>query len=170
MKNKTRSITIALTAVYFLMVVWIILFKMSALSEIAYLDHIRSINLIPFHYDEERSYHLAEVLENVMIFIPLGVYFKMLKVTDLKTVLFGLLVSLGLEVLQFILAVGATDITDIITNTAGTALGVGIYALLSRIFKKSEKLDTVLCILASVCTILFLFLMAFLLLANEASY
>lgn len=74
-----------------------------------------------------------------MIFIPLGVYFKMLKVTDLKTVLFGLLVSLGLEVLQFILAVGATDITDIITNTAGTALGVGVYALLSRIFKKTKS-------------------------------
>ena len=166
MKSKTKSITVALTAIYFFMVVWIILFKMSTLSEIPYLDHIRNINLIPFHYDEETSFHLSEVLENVMIFIPLGIYFKMLKITGKKAILCGLTFSLCLEVLQFILAVGVTDITDIITNTIGTAIGIGIYVLLFRIFKKSEKLDKALRVLASICTILFICLIALLLIAN----
>ena len=89
-----------LTAIYSFMVVWIILFKMSALSEIAYLGHIRSLNLIPFHYDEETAYHLSEVAQNVMIFIPLGVYLKMLRITDTKAILFGLTFSLCLEILQ----------------------------------------------------------------------
>ena len=166
MKNKAKSVTIVLTTIYSFMVVWIILFKMSTLSEIPYLDHIRSINLIPFHYDDETSSHLSEVLNNVMIFIPMGVYLKMLKITDVKAILLGMTFSLGLEMLQFILTVGASDITDIMTNTAGTAIGVGIYAILSLIFRKSEKLDKVLCILASVCTILLISMIAILLFAN----
>ncbi len=166
MKNITKSVSIVLTAIYSFMVIWIILFKMSTLSEITYLDHIRNINLIPFHYDVERSYHLSEVLKNVMFFIPLGVYFKMLRFTNAKAILFGMTFSLSLEILQFILAVGATDITDIITNTTGTAIGVGIYSLLALVFRKREKLDKLLCILASICTILFISFMAILLLAN----
>lgn len=166
MKNKAKSVTIVLTTIYSFIVVWIILFKMSTLSEIPYLDHIRNINLIPFHYDDETSSHLSEVLENVMIFIPLGVYLKMLKITDAKAILFGMTFSLGLEILQFILAVGASDITDIMTNTAGAAIGVGIYAILSLVFRKSEKLDKVLCILASICTFLLISMIAILLFAN----
>ena len=166
MKNKAKSVTIVLTIIYSFIVVWIILFKMSTLSEIPYLDHIRNINLIPFHYDDETSSHLSEVLENVMIFIPLGVYLKMLKITDAKAILFGMTFSLGLEILQFILAVGASDITDIMTNTAGAAIGVGIYAILSLVFRKSEKLDKVLCILASICTFLLISMIAILLFAN----
>ena len=166
MKNKAKSVTIVLTTKYSFIVVWIILFKMSTLSEIPYLDHIRNINLIPFHYDDETSSHLSEVLENVMIFIPMGVYLKMLKITDAKAILFGMTFSLGLEILQFILAVGASDITDIMTNTAGAAIGVGIYAILSLVFRKSEKLDKVLCILASICTFLLISMIAILLFAN----
>ncbi len=166
MKNKAKSVTIVLTTIYSFIVVWIILFKMSTLSEIPYLDHIRNINLIPFHYDDETSSHLSEVLENVMIFIPLGVYLKMLKITDAKAILFGMTFSIGLEILQFILAVGASDITDIMTNTAGAAIGVGIYAILSLVFRKSEKLDKVLCILASICTLLLISMIAILLFAN----
>lgn len=166
MKNKAKSVTIVLTTIYSFIVVWIILFKMSTLSEIPYLDHIRNINLIPFHYDDETSSHLSEVLENVMIFIPLGVYLKMLKITDAKAILLGMTFSLGLEILQFILAVGASDITDIMTNTAGAAIGVGIYAILSLVFRKSEKLDKVLCILASICTFLLISMIAILLFAN----
>ena len=167
MNNKIKLTTIVLTAIYSFMVVWIILFKMSALSEIAYLGHIRSLNLIPFHYDEETAYHLSEVAQNVMIFIPLGVYLKMLRITDTKAILFGLTFSLCLEILQFILAVGATDITDLITNTAGTAIGVGFYGLLWFVFRRSEKLDKVLCLLASICTVLFISLTTLLLLANQ---
>ncbi len=166
MKNKTKTVTIVLTVIYAIIVVWIILFKLSTLSEIAYLDRIRNINLIPFHYDEERSYHLSEVLYNVMIFIPLGVYFRILKITNTKAILFGMAFSIGLEILQFILAVGATDITDIITNTTGATVGVGIYGLLSLMFRKSEKLDKVLCILASICTTLLVAFLALILIAN----
>ena len=166
MKNKVKPLTIVLTVIYAVIVVWIILFKMSALSEIVYLDHIRSINLIPFYYDVETSSHLSEVLKNVLIFIPLGIYFQMLKITNTKTIFTGMAFSLSLEIMQFILAVGATDITDIITNTAGTAMGIGVYSLLLLVFRKRERLDKVLCVLASICTILMIAVISLLFIAN----
>ena len=148
------------------MVVWIILFKMATLSEISNLGYIRNINLIPFYYDVERTYHLSEVMNNVVIFVPFGVYLKMLKLKSTKAILLGAGFSMVLEILQFILGVGATDITDVITNTLGVAIGVGIYCILSRVFKKNEKLNKVLSILASICTMLLVAFVALLILLN----
>ena len=166
MKNKGKSLTIVLTVIYIFIVVWIILFKMATLSEIPYLGGIRNINLIPFHYDKEAPFHRSEIIKNVIIFIPLGVYLKMLKIKGVKAILFGMAFSVGLEVSQFILAIGATDITDIMTNTAGTAIGIGMYTFLHLIFQKSEKLDKALCILASICTVLLISMISLLLFSN----
>ena len=47
--------------------------------------------------------------------------------------------SVMLEVLQYILGVGASDITDVITNTFGGAVGLGVALGLSKIFPKSWK-------------------------------
>ena len=65
----------------------------------------------------------------------------MMKIPRSKAILLGMILSLMLETLQFILAVGATDITDIITNTTGTAIGVVFYSLLRLVFKKRKKSD-----------------------------
>lgn len=49
---------------------------------------------------------------------------------------FILVFSLTAEFIQFIFAIGATDITDLITNTAGGFLGLKLYGLtISRIMK-----------------------------------
>ncbi len=158
--------TYILLGTYCILLIWIILFKMSALSEIVHLSHIRNINLIPFHYDEERAYHLSEVINNIVIFVPFGVYLKMLKLRSRNVIVYGAGFSLVLEIMQFILGIGATDITDVITNTTGTVIGAGIYCILSLVFQKNEKLDKVLHILASICTILLLAFIALLFLSN----
>lgn len=54
--------------------------------------------------------------------------------------------SLTLEVLQFVLAVGASDITDLLGNTAGGILGVGIFYIFSKICK--ERAEFVLNVIA----------------------
>ncbi len=153
-KKKTRMVLI-LTGIYVIALLWIILFKMSIPSEIINLDHLRSINIIPFYYDEEISSHFSEVINNALVFIPLGLYLRMLKLDGKKTVICGFAVSLICEILQFILGIGATDITDLITNTMGTGIGAGVYAVLSLIFKDTEKLDKGLCFIALICTGLF---------------
>lgn len=145
-------IVLILTGIYVIALLWIIIFKMSIPSEIIYLDHLRSINFIPFYYDEQVSSHFSEVIENVLVFIPLGLYLRMLKLDGGKTVICGLAVSLICEIAQFILGIGATDITDLITNTVGTGIGVGLYAVFSLVFKDTEKLDKGLCFIALICT------------------
>ena len=44
-----------------------------------------------------------------------------------KAIIYGAVLSFVFEIMQFVFAVGATDITDVITNTLGTLIGVGIY-------------------------------------------
>ena len=167
MKNKSQSrLTLALAIVYGLLVVWIILFKMSPIPEIPYLDHIRHINLIPFHYDTEVDSHAQEVIENLLIFIPLGLYLKMLRAGNRMAILICAGFSLLLECLQYVIGIGATDITDLITNTAGAAIGVGVYCLLSRLFKDNAKLNKVLNVILLVCTVFFIGGAVLLLLSN----
>ncbi len=156
MKNKW---TFTLTIVYGLLLVWIIIFKLS--FSISELDEIRKINVIPFYYDQEASFHLSEVIKNLLVFIPIGVYFKMMKFDGKRAIILGFVFSLTLEVMQFVLKVGASDITDLITNTVGVAIGVLIYNILLKIFVKAKKVDKVLNILATIGTMLIcLFLLA----------
>ena len=165
-EKRKIIITIVLLTIYLFALIWIILFKMSMFNEIFRPDRIRSINLIPFHYDEENNYHMSELMVNMIIFAPLGIYLKMLKTGSIKAILCGLVISLIFETLQFVFEIGASDITDVIANTAGAAAGVGIYCLLNQNFKNTEKLDGLIRILAVICTVLMLLLFAILLISN----
>lgn len=166
-KNEFFNLTNILFIIYCMLLVWIILLKLSfSIDDIMTLDRFRRINLIPFYYPNEVKSHFSEVIENLLIFIPFGIYLKMLNKGNKKTILYGFLFSLVLEISQFIFKIGATDITDLITNTFGTVIGVCGYVLLEKIFKNKEKLNNVLKILALVVTILFCIMMLLLIIAN----
>lgn len=166
MDKKTKTFLIILLAVYSAALTWIILFKMAVRLDDVGFGTVRAWNLIPFRYSEETSFHLTEVLENVIAFVPLGVYLGMLKTGAWKAILIGAAASVTLEVLQFALGIGAADVTDVITNTAGTAIGVGIYLLLTRIFKNREKLDKTLVIVCGAATVVMIVLIALLIAGN----
>ncbi len=154
----------ALTAVFCLLLGWIILFKMQ--FSLRDLDRIRMINLIPFYYEKENAFHFSEVLMNGIAFIPLGIYLRLLKRSPKKSVLLGFAFSFALELLQFLLRIGITDITDLLMNTAGTALGVLIYAILSNIFRQTAALDKVLKILATAATAMLIALLCIFIAVN----
>jgi glycopeptide antibiotics resistance protein len=166
MDKKTKTFLIILLAVYSAALTWIILFKMAVRLDDVGFGTVRAWNMIPFRYSEETSFHLTEVLENVIAFVPLGVYLGMLKTGAWKAILIGAAASVTLEVLQFALGIGAADITDVITNTAGTAIGVGIYLLLTHIFKNREKLDKTLVIVCGAATVVMIIMIALLIGGN----
>lgn len=165
---RLKTITSVQFVLYLLILVWIILFKLQfTLSDI---DHMRSINLIPFHYSTAVSeqFHFGEVRDNVLIFIPFGILLSMLA-SEMKLrskILILLATSLVLETMQYILAIGGTDITDLITNVSGGAIGIGLYTFLLKAAKDKQKIDMVILVVAGIVTVLFLGLMAILLLAN----
>gem|GEM_PF-505175 len=135
--NKTNKLTNVLFIIYLIALFWIIVFKFNV--RLPSLRNMRSINLIPFSEPLILNGKIAfsEIIMNVVIFVPLGIYagilFKRWSIG--KKLFLFFLISLICEVFQFILNVGASDITDIINNTLGGIIGLMIYKGIEKAFK-----------------------------------
>ncbi len=164
--KKQRNLTMILFIIYFCILIWILLFKMSFSFDELYRN--RSINLIPFlgSIIVNGRLYINEIINNILVFVPVGIYTCMLKQewSTPKKVSIAFFISLTVEVLQFILAIGATDITDLIGNTIGGAIGIGIFYLFIKIFK--NKTINIFNILASIATVGLVSLLSMLLLVN----
>ena len=75
-KEKINYTVPILFLLYLALLIWIILFKLQ--FSILDLDRVREINLIPFYYEHEVTFHATEVLQNVLIFMPFGIYLCLL--------------------------------------------------------------------------------------------
>jgi glycopeptide antibiotics resistance protein len=130
---------------FYLMILFILLFHKKSIGS------FQSVNLMPFRtidsylFNDDlihESFVLSNILGNIIIFIPLGIYMTLVnrnKLILVNTILVTLL-SLLVEIAQFIFAVGATDIDDIILNTIGGLLGVLLFHVISYLFKDKTKL------------------------------
>lgn len=132
---NTRKFTILLASLYAIALVWILLLKLGV--TFSYMDN-RSVNLIPFREFLRSDGHRlsGETILNVLIFLPAGVYACLLLPAwsfAKKCALF-FCISTFIEAVQYILAIGAFDVTDIITNTSGALFGLLCYHALSRLF------------------------------------
>lgn len=108
----------------------------------------------------------SELVLNILAFVPFGVYLSMLK-PELhvgKRVLWIAVVSLLYEILQFIFAIGASDITDLMNNTLGGVIGCIIFTVFSKVFK--QRTNKVLNVLALIGTIGMILLLGLLILNN----
>lgn len=166
-KSKSQKIFSAIVfGVYFVLLVWLVLFKLHI--NIGEVSHARTLNLIPFRFDmgAELSIQLKEVLYNVLVFIPLGVYVNMYRHPWIfwKKIIPCMAVSFLFELLQFVFALGVSDITDLITNTLGGVLGLLLYALLRKVFH--EKSISIINILGAGVELFAILLLAVLLFAN----
>ena len=168
MKRKRKFGVSVLFLIYLALLVWIILFKLQ--FNINDLDTVRKINIIPFYYDKEIGvdFHIKEVLENLLIFVPMGIYLQMLlfKSKSYLKLLIIAGISLLLEITQYILAIGSSDITDLITNTAGGLLGIALYSIVARLLKSREKADKLFLVIAVIVSTFIIGLLALLLFFN----
>lgn len=161
MKSKEYSITKGLFVVYIILLTWIILFKMQ--FDISSLEtmSLRNINLVPFAGSliVNNRVDISEIILNVAVFVPFGIYLCMSKEkwSFIKKVVPIFITSLAFETLQYIFAIGASDITDLIGNTLGGIIGIAVFMLLSKIFKnKTIKIFNVLALIVTVIVVLFL--------------
>ena len=129
--NAGKSIWYCLFSCY-LSVIYVLV----GLPNITYIRTELNLNLIPFLglIDDWKNSIL-----NVLLFVPLGMILPILwgKFRKAgKTVLFGFLTSLTIEVLQ-IFTFRATDVNDLITNTLGAFLGFLCAKFLQKKFPRA---------------------------------
>jgi glycopeptide antibiotics resistance protein len=147
-----------LLVLYLVILIWLVLFKLQFNISSVLNYHHRSLNLIPFAAPSIVNGSFREMIDNIIIFIPFGlllnVNFK--KVGFLPKFAFILVFSLTAELIQFIFAIGATDITDVITNTVGGFLGLKLYSLSNK-YINNKKLDRVIISVGTLLLVLLLY-------------
>lgn len=165
---KSKNWTRILFAYYVLVLVWVLLFKgQFAVHE---LVQPRRLNLIPLSGSAIINGRMdtGEIIGNIIMFIPFGIYLCMLKPQWPFVAKAGVAMgaSFGIEALQFIFAIGAADITDLIGNTLGGVLGIGLYTLIFKLFANKEKLNAVVNTLALIASTMLTALIILLYVAN----
>lgn len=135
-----RSALIASLCGTLLALVWAVLWKL----EVPYIGTggLRVIKLVPFGADTDATASFPlEVVANLVLFLPLGWHIGLLAPRRWSarrllwaTAGYSAAASLLLELAQFALAVGVSDVTDVLVNTAGGLAGLGILMLARRAF------------------------------------
>lgn len=136
-----------LLILYLVILIWLVLFKFKFnISSMLDYQH-RSLNLVPFAAPSivDGKTNIREIIYNGIFFIPLGLLLSVnfRKVGLLSRLTFIFAFSLTAELIQYIFAIGATDITDLIMNTLGGFIGLKLYDLGDR-YIDNKKLDKVI--------------------------
>ena len=133
----------------------------------------RSVNLVPFRgvvsyisgndlvsgqdsADVLHAFALLNLLANLFIFVPCGVYITLFRKGKgiWKNVLWVFVISMLVEVVQFITKFGIGDIDDVILNSIGGLIGVLICRLLYLICNDDFKVRRIIAILAPIVGIM----------------
>ncbi len=161
--NGTNRVTTVLFIIYLIALFWILLAKLGV--RFSYMEN-RQVSLIPFREAIlfNGKVDVAEIVLNVVIFVPMGIYAGILfgRWNMGRKIFFVFLISGIVEGLQYILAIGAFDITDIITNTSGGIIGLLLFKAIEKGFNnrvKAQKFINIIAAIGTVITILLLILL-----------
>lgn len=125
---------------------------------------LSSVNIVPFHTIMNyltndnlivRSFAFSNLLGNIVIFIPLGVYITVFNRDKrlYKNVIWIIIISLIIEFVQYIMKIGVSDIDDVILNGLGGTIGIAAYKILLLIMKDVKKVRHTIEIMAPIAGI-----------------
>ena len=90
------------------------------------INFVPILDLIKVFISDKRAF-VYLFFGNIIWFMPFGFLLKKLtRMTAVKIIFFGFLLSLFIEVMQFIFGTGVSEIDDILLNTLGAAIGAAI--------------------------------------------
>lgn len=117
MNEKGRK---TLVALYVLVILWITVFSRNP-------GTVRIVNGL---FWEVRMGYWIDIRLNILLFLPLG--FLLGAATDnWRIVLLGFILSVFIELLQYVFTLGWCQADDVLNNTIGTAVGIGMNKLIS---------------------------------------
>jgi glycopeptide antibiotics resistance protein len=149
-----------LFALYLLTLLWLLLFKFSFdISSVLLHHQTRTLNFIPF----VAGSHLSEMIDNLIVFVPfgllMGINFK--QITFWRKLAYISIFSCVIEIIQYIFAIGVTDVTDVIMNTLGGLVGLLAYRLTGH--DDTPKRDQLITVICAVLIFIVIFLRLFIL-------
>lgn len=138
----------------------------------------RSVNLIPF--DSINNFIMVDngfgkiriidmnVWGNILMFIPAGIYLILHNSSKsiAKNLISIFMLSVFIEVVQYVFALGATDVDDIILNLIGGFIGLMMYKIAEKIFKDNLKIKKAISILSLIVGLPIFVIYVLLIIAN----
>lgn len=114
----------AILILYILIILWVTLFTREP----------RASRIVKGLFWEVRMGYWNNIIQNILLFIPLGFL-----IGGKRGIIAGVLLSIGIELTQYIAVLGYCELDDALNNTIGAAIG----SLLFRKFgKRVEQLCT----------------------------
>lgn len=106
------------------------------LSEINWIPFVETVKLTQGTTLFDYYYNLYG---NILWFVPMGfgaAYLMKKKHSFLRALFIGIAVSFSIEAMQFLFYTGISDIDDLIFNTFGTIIGIGLFEISQWVYKK----------------------------------
>lgn len=148
MSKKKMTLLWLNCAVYFVILIWVVLFHATLQTlNSAFDPDYRAINFYPY-------FNGSESVLNMAIFAPLGVYIEVLfsNKTWMKKALLVLATTFLFELIQYVCAIGTTDIMDIINNSIGGFVGIALCYGVKKLLKL--RFNRIVVPVATICTII----------------
>ncbi|WP_291478015.1 VanZ family protein [Corynebacterium sp.] len=124
-------------------------------------QRVRELRLVPFGIISDSSTTFGwvfDILGNLAFFVPLGMLTMILAGRWRWTVGVAAIFSLGIEVTQYMFSLGRTDVTDLVCNTLGAALGAWIACWFSGNPTWSRRWQTLLTVVVGLAVLVFVVL------------
>ena len=153
-RRRNPATLVVLFGIYLSLLAWTVLWKL----DVPWVGGVqRVIKLVPFVATSGSGASAPfEVTMNLVLFVPFGVYLGLLAPRwawwRAGVTVAG--VSLALEVTQYVLAIGSTDVTDVVANTAGGLVGWGLLALARRQWRVTTSTMTRICSIGTVVAVI----------------
>ena len=116
-----------LLALYVLIILWITLFSREPMTTRIFRG---------LFWEIEMGYW-NNIIQNILLFIPLGFL-----IGGKRGIIAGVLLSIGIELTQYIAVLGYCEFDDVLNNTIGAAIGSLLFKKfgkrIERIIKKGE--------------------------------
>lgn len=115
----TRTVSAGLFGGYLVCFLYITLFM-------RFVGYRREVDFIPFHFLMNYQVEFVLFMENIVLFIPMGLYMQNIRKRSKYTLCVCAIISVIIELLQFVFGCGKTEIDDVIANTFGAWIGIHI--------------------------------------------
>lgn len=95
----------------------------------------RSSRLVTSLLWEVKNHVWVDILINILLFIPLG-FLLGISTNSWKSIVYGFLLSTFIEISQYMFLLGYCQADDVLNNTIGNFVGIGVWKMLSVLIGK----------------------------------